>query len=45
MDATVPGRWWFFPAGDMLHEPRALKRWLFDRWAEIDRWVAAGASD
>ena len=42
MDATVRMRWWFVPAAEVPREPAELEPWLYDRWAEIDAWVAAG---
>jgi 1-acyl-sn-glycerol-3-phosphate acyltransferase len=42
MDSTVRMRWWFVPAAEVPHEPQELERWLYDRWAELDRWVADG---
>ncbi len=42
MDSTVRMRWWFVPAAQVPHEPASLERWLYERWAELDRWVAEG---
>ncbi len=42
MDSTVRMRWWFVPAAEVPHEPDALERWLYARWADLDRWVAEG---
>ncbi len=40
MDSTVRMRWWFVPAAEVPREPQQLERWLYDRWADLDRWVA-----
>ncbi len=40
MDSTVRLRWWFVPAAEVPREAAAQERWLYDRWAEIDDWVA-----
>jgi len=42
MDSTVRLRWWFVPAAELPRDPDGLERWLYDRWADLDRWVAAG---
>jgi 1-acyl-sn-glycerol-3-phosphate acyltransferase len=42
MDSTVRMRWWFVPAAEVPSEPEQLERWLYERWAELDRWVAEG---
>ena len=41
MDSTVRMRWWFVPAAEV---PRGtdVERWLYERWAELDDWIAAG---
>ena len=44
MDSTVRMRWWFVPAAEVPHEPQQLERWLYDRWAELDAWVAQGVT-
>jgi len=41
MDSTVRLRWWFVPAGEVPREPEAQEEWLYERWAELDRWIAA----
>ncbi|MCW2713078.1 MAG: Acyltransferase [Frankiales bacterium] len=41
MDSVVRMRWWFVPAAEVPREPEAQAAWLFDRWAEIDAWVAS----
>ena len=43
MDTTVRMRWWFVPAAEVPHEPAQLERWLYERWADLDRWVAESA--
>ena len=42
MDSTVRMRWWFVPADEVPLEPEELERWLYGRWAELDRWLASG---
>jgi 1-acyl-sn-glycerol-3-phosphate acyltransferase len=41
MDDVVRLRWWFFAADEVPLEADALEDWLYDRWAELDDWVAA----
>ena len=41
MDSTVRMRWWFVPAAEVPRGPE-LERWLYERWAELDAWIAAG---
>jgi 1-acyl-sn-glycerol-3-phosphate acyltransferase len=41
MDATVRLRWWFVPADEVPRDPAVQEEWLYERWAEIDRWIAA----
>ncbi len=41
MDSVVRMRWWFVPAAEVPREPDEQAAWLFDRWAEIDAWVAS----
>jgi 1-acyl-sn-glycerol-3-phosphate acyltransferase len=45
MDSTVRMRWWFVPAAEVPRDPQQLERWLYDRWADLDRWVADGQAD
>ena len=40
MDAGVRMRWWFAPAADVPRDADALETWLYDRWADLDRWIA-----
>lgn len=40
MDSTVRLRWWFVPAGEVPRDRREQEAWLYDRWAEIDAWIA-----
>jgi 1-acyl-sn-glycerol-3-phosphate acyltransferase len=40
MDSTVRLRWWFVPAAEVPREPEAQEDWLYERWAELDRWIA-----
>jgi len=42
MDATVRMRWEFVPAEQVPREREELERWLYARWAGIDRWLAPG---
>ncbi len=41
MDQTVRLRWWFVPADEVPRERRAQEEWLYERWAEIDAWIAS----
>ena len=41
MDSTVRLRWWFVPADEVPRDPAVQDDWLYERWAEIDTWVAA----
>ncbi len=36
---TLHLRWWFHPAGELPAGREERIGWLFERWAEIDRWV------
>ena len=40
MDSDVLMRWDFVPAGEVPEGREERARWLFDRWAEMDRWIA-----
>ena len=40
MDSEVRLRWWFFPADEVPRAAQELEDWLYERWAEIDQWVA-----
>ena len=40
MDASVRMRWDFVPAAEVPRNPQEQADWLFDRWADIDRWIA-----
>ena len=40
MDSTVHMRWWFVPAAQVPRGPE-LEPWLYERWAELDAWIAA----
>ncbi|HWH28514.1 MAG TPA: 1-acyl-sn-glycerol-3-phosphate acyltransferase [Mycobacteriales bacterium] len=39
MDSDVLMRWDFVAADDVPAGEAAQRQWLFDRWAEMDRWV------
>ncbi len=39
MDADVVMRWDFVPAAEVPTGRPAQQDWLFERWAEMDRWV------
>lgn len=40
-DKTLYLRWWFYAAGEVpIHQDDRLA-WLFERWADIDDWIAA----
>ena len=41
MDGTVRLRWWFHAADEVPRDEDELERWLYDRWAEIDAWIAS----
>ena len=43
MDTTVRLRWWFVPAADVPRDEQEQESWLYERWAEIDRWIASHA--
>jgi len=43
MDQTVRLRWWFVPADEVPRGRREQEEWLYDRWAEIDAWIATHA--
>ena len=45
MDSTVRLRWWFVPADEVPRERDAQEQWLYERWAELDDWVAAHQPD
>ncbi|MFJ5234683.1 hypothetical protein ACIQBJ_32895 [Kitasatospora sp. NPDC088391] len=34
-------RWWTFRAEQVPREPAAFADWLYDRWQEVDAWIAA----
>lgn len=40
MDTKVAVRIWHYPA-DLIPAPAEQEAWLYDRWAEIDRWIGA----
>ncbi len=40
MNTSVKMRWDFVPAADVPRDRDQQADWLFDRWAEIDRWIA-----
>jgi 1-acyl-sn-glycerol-3-phosphate acyltransferase len=42
MDSTVRLRWELVPAADVPRDPDAQADWLYERWADVDRWIAAG---
>ena len=41
MDSQVRMRWEFFPAAEVPRDRQEQADWLFERWAEIDAWVAS----
>ena len=43
MDSAVRLRWWFVPAEQVPRDPAAQEDWLYERWAELDRWLASCA--
>ena len=40
MDTVVHMRWDFVPAAEVPRDRDEQADWLFDRWADIDRWIA-----
>jgi 1-acyl-sn-glycerol-3-phosphate acyltransferase len=40
MDSTVRLRWWFVPADQVPRDPDVQEDWLYERWAELDAWIA-----
>jgi 1-acyl-sn-glycerol-3-phosphate acyltransferase len=40
MDSEVRLRWEFFPTDEVPRAAQELEDWLYERWAEIDQWVA-----
>ena len=44
MDDAVRLRWWFVPAEQVPRDPAEQEDWLYERWAELDRWLAACAT-
>ncbi len=45
MDSQVRMRWWFVPAADVPRDREQQADWLYERWAEIDAWIASHAED
>ena len=44
-DKTLHLRWWFYQADEVPREHDERLAWLFERWEDIDGWIAArGAS-
>jgi 1-acyl-sn-glycerol-3-phosphate acyltransferase len=41
MDTTVRLRWWFVPAAEVPQDRAEQEGWLYERWAELDAWVAS----
>jgi 1-acyl-sn-glycerol-3-phosphate acyltransferase len=44
IDTEVVSRLWHVPAQE-LPPPDERERWLYDHWAEIDRWIAGHRTD
>lgn len=42
-DKTLQLRWWFIPAADVPTGRDAQIAWLFERWSDIDSWIAANS--
>lgn len=40
MDTTVRLCWWFVPADEVPRDPDEQERWLYERWSELDDWIA-----
>jgi hypothetical protein len=34
---------WRVPAGQIPRDPDARRRWLYEQWLEVDRWIAAAS--
>jgi 1-acyl-sn-glycerol-3-phosphate acyltransferase len=43
INETVRVRSWLVAAEDVPRAEREVERWLLDRWAEVDRWLAVDA--
>ena len=43
MDTSVRMRWDFVPAAEVPRDRDEQADWLFDRWAEMDRWIEGSA--
>ena len=41
VDKTLHLRWWFVPAAAVPQGRDAQISWLFERWADIDAWIAS----
>ncbi len=40
-EKTLSLRWWFFDADQVPRDEQQQLAWLFERWADIDRWITA----
>jgi 1-acyl-sn-glycerol-3-phosphate acyltransferase len=40
VDKTLHLRWWFYPAAEVPVSEAERLGWLFERWADIDTWIA-----
>jgi 1-acyl-sn-glycerol-3-phosphate acyltransferase len=41
MDSAVRLCWWYVPGDQVPDDPAAQEDWLYEHWAEVDRWVAS----
>ena len=44
MDEVLHLRWDFVPAAEVPRDDQAQADWLYERWADIDAWIAARAA-
>jgi 1-acyl-sn-glycerol-3-phosphate acyltransferase len=44
-DKTLHLRWWFYAAREVPTGRDARLNWLFERWADIDDWIAANREE
>ncbi len=44
IDTTVAARAWHVPA-EQIPSPDELETWIYDRWAEIDRWIISALEE
>lgn len=39
-DHVVRLRWWSFSPGEVPRDPERFTTWLYDRWQDLDAWIA-----